>query len=764
MTEVIITVTSSGVTLTVQQGQPGVGVPAGGDIGQTLVKLSNDNYDTGWASAFAGGVTEVATGSGLTGGPITSTGTVSIDFYSSNNWYGYAAFNGDFEIAGPTFNNSAALTAFSYQTIFYGPTEQRGTVLIRPSDVAPVAGQVLGAADTTGNITWITPNSGSVTSITPAGDNGAGTAITTSGTITIAGTANEVTTSVTGTTVTVGLPDSITVLETNADRFDFNTTPTATDAIGRMYWDTTYGTPTIGLSSTVQQKMGHTLFKRARNGSNSITINKGDVVYISGSHALTELMVELADADNESSSADTVGVAAETIAPNTSGLIQVFGFITGLTTNGYSGAEGTPLYLGSTPGQMQSTLPTQPKHGVRVAFLAKKAGGGAGSIFVNIQNYQELEELSDVLVSGQAEQDLLSWDNTTLVWRNRTRSAAGVASTATTISANSGLTGGGDLSANRTISIATSGVTYAKIQDTSAASVLIGRGSLSGAGAVQELTTGTGLNILGTVLSCDVPGVTINTQEFTSSGTWTKPTNAKMVFIRCIGGGAGGSGATTASGGASGGAGQTAELWIPASVLSSNETVSIGAAGTGGAAGTTNNGGGGGVTQFGPILNNWVFAVGGNGSNSLFVRTNEGVSATAAFGGGNSAGSQGRVGRFNGSGGGGGGASGGATAGASGGQGGQGTWAGATTVNTGGGAAGGSAGGTPGVNGSAGTVGVSGYGDGGGGGGGSITTTGGNGGAGIRGSGGGGGGRGNTAGGAGGAGGVGYCVVYTICG
>lgn len=158
MTEVIITVTSSGVTLTVQQGQPGVGVPSGGDIGQTLVKLSNANYDTGWASAFAGGVTEVATGSGLTGGPITSTGTVSIDFYSSNTWYGYAAFNGDFEISGPTFNNSAALTAFSYQTIFYGPTEQRGTVLIRPSDVAPVAGQVLGASDTTGDITWITPN------------------------------------------------------------------------------------------------------------------------------------------------------------------------------------------------------------------------------------------------------------------------------------------------------------------------------------------------------------------------------------------------------------------------------------------------------------------------------------------------------------------------------------------------------------------------------------------------------------------------------
>ena len=638
--DVIITVTSSGVTLTVAEGQPGVGVPPGGNTGQVMVKLSDTDYDMGWATA--GSVYEVDTGAGLTGGPITTTGTVSIDFNRDNTWYGSATFNGDFEIAGNSFNNSATLSAFNYQTNFYGATEQHGTVLIRPSDVAPVAGQVLGCIDTTGNITWITPNagtvtsitagtgltggtitssgtiaaniatsgggtasqlvgatdsrlsnartptthaathgilgsdpvtiaesqvtnlvsdlagkvptsrqvsagagllgggslasdvsfevlfgtltdtvcagndsrlsnsrtptgtaggslagtypnptlgskvvgisninatgtpsasnylrgdgawatvsggSGTVTSITPAGDNGSGTAITTSGTITIAGTTNEVTTSVTGTTVTVGLPDAITVLETNVDRYNFNTTPTATDAVGRMYWDATYGTPTIGLTSTVQQKIGHTLFKKARNGSNSITINKGDVVYISGSFSLTELKVELADADSVTTSADTIGVAAETIAPNTSGLIQTFGFLTGVTTNGYSGAEGTPLYLSSTAGQMQSTVPTQPKHGVRVAFLVKKAGGGAGSIFINVQNYQELNELSNVLIGTQAEQDLLSWDNTTLVWRNRTRSAAGVASTSTTISAGTGLTGGGDLSANRTLNVSLS--------------------------------------------------------------------------------------------------------------------------------------------------------------------------------------------------------------------------------------------------------------------------------------------------------------------
>ncbi len=44
-------------------------------------------------------------------------------------------------------------------------------------------------------------------------------------------------------------------------------------------------------------------------------------------------------------------------------------------------------------------------------------------------------------------------------------------------------------------------VTYAKIQDVSAASRLLGRGSAAGAGDVQELTVSSGLSIVGTVLT-----------------------------------------------------------------------------------------------------------------------------------------------------------------------------------------------------------------------------------------------------------------------
>jgi hypothetical protein len=74
------------------------------------------------------------------------------------------------------------------------------------------SGQVL-STNGSGTLSWTTAGggggSGTVTSITPAADSGSGTAITTSGTITISGTADETTTSVSGTTVTVGVTDGI---------------------------------------------------------------------------------------------------------------------------------------------------------------------------------------------------------------------------------------------------------------------------------------------------------------------------------------------------------------------------------------------------------------------------------------------------------------------------------------------------------------------------------------------------------------------------
>jgi len=68
-----VTVTDSTVTIAVQSGQPGLGIPAGGSTGQVLAKASGADYDAEWVNGGSGpgsGVSAVNTRNGnVTLGP-----------------------------------------------------------------------------------------------------------------------------------------------------------------------------------------------------------------------------------------------------------------------------------------------------------------------------------------------------------------------------------------------------------------------------------------------------------------------------------------------------------------------------------------------------------------------------------------------------------------------------------------------------------------------------------------------------------------------
>ncbi len=197
---------------------------------------------------------------------------------------------------------------------------------------------------------------------------------------------------------------------------DFNTTATVADAVGRMKWNSGDGTLDIGLAggqSTLQ--VGQELLVRIKNNTGS-TLTDGQVVYVTGAQGQRPT-VALADADIEASSAATIGVVTETIADAAEGFVTLAGLVRNVNTIAW--VEGTQLFLSSTAGALTSTKPVPPVHAVRVGWVVR-SHASAGSILVQVQNGYELDELHDVLVNNPQNDQILTYEASTGLWKNKT--------------------------------------------------------------------------------------------------------------------------------------------------------------------------------------------------------------------------------------------------------------------------------------------------------------------------------------------------------
>jgi hypothetical protein len=312
-----------------------------------------------------------------------------------------------------------------------------------------------------------------------------------------------------------------------ADAFEFDTTPTTTGGTGVIIWDSTESAPSVGFNANVLGKLGVDSHVQVYNQTGS-TIAKRKVVRQSGSSG-TRLKVDLALADGDPNSATTIGITAESISNNSSGFIITAGLLTGVNTSAFT--EGDVLWLSSTSsGDITNVRPTQPAHGVRIGYCIKSSAG-AGIIYVDILNGFELEELHDVLITSPADNSFLVYESSSSLWKDEGPSDAktsiglgNVTNNAQTQAAivpnttpsagqvlvgNAGgtayapvaMSGDATLASTGALTVANDAITYAKMQNASAASVLLGRGSASGAGNLEEITLGTGLSMSGTTLS-----------------------------------------------------------------------------------------------------------------------------------------------------------------------------------------------------------------------------------------------------------------------
>ena len=201
----------------------------------------------------------------------------------------------------------------------------------------------------------------------------------------------------------------------NVDYIDFNKTAVVSHQEGRIHWNDSIKTLEIDTeNSQVQLKVGHDLVVRVNNQTAS-TILKGSAVYINGEQGQRPT-ITLANYSGESTSAGTLGLAMGNISPSSNGYVITQGILEGVNTLAYS--AGTPLYL-YTGGTLTSTKPQAPNHDVRIGKVIV-SNATTGSIYVNIQNGYELDELHDVRITSATTGDLLvrSTYNGSNVWVN----------------------------------------------------------------------------------------------------------------------------------------------------------------------------------------------------------------------------------------------------------------------------------------------------------------------------------------------------------
>ena len=209
---------------------------------------------------------------------------------------------------------------------------------------------------------------------------------------------------------------------------EFDLTPTnVPTGVGSMLWNDTAGTLDLKLKGgAVTLQIGQETVARVVNKTaTNITLLESNyqVVRVTGAQGQRP-KVDLALANNDLNSTTTLGLVTENILNNAEGFITTSGQVQQINTTGSlqgeTWADGDVLYLsGTVAGQATNIKPAAPIHTVIIGFV-EYVHINQGKIFVKVDNGYELEELHNVSAIAPNNNEVLTYDTATLLWKPKT--------------------------------------------------------------------------------------------------------------------------------------------------------------------------------------------------------------------------------------------------------------------------------------------------------------------------------------------------------
>jgi hypothetical protein len=144
-------------------------------------------------------------------------------------------------------------------------------------------------------------------------------------------------------------------------------------------------------------------------------LTKGQAVYVTSADG-TNMIVGKAGNGSEATSSKTMGLIAQNLSHNGFGFVIAEGLLSGLDTA--SANAGDPVWLGTSGNLIfgLTSKPSAPNHLVFIGIVTR-ANANNGEIFVKVQNGFELKELHDVSLNGVQNNDVLSYESSTGLWK-----------------------------------------------------------------------------------------------------------------------------------------------------------------------------------------------------------------------------------------------------------------------------------------------------------------------------------------------------------